>query len=529
MRATPFKFGLYILCSSILSTALACSGDAEVPDLGSAPDTGATPIDSGTSDLGTSDAGPSDTGFDAGSMEDLGAPEDTGPQDLGDPGMDAGVDLGPVDAGSDLGIDAGPDDVGPQDLGTDLGPGDTGPEDQGDPDLSTDGGPGDGGNGLDGGAPDAGPTGCPIGDEGCLCGFGLTCNDPALTCLDTSNGTLPGPQRIHVCVRECTNDLACLASIPSNTLCRPVFFGTQACVSAEVDEGRTIDMSRRRGPPMTGCAPGLVALPDYVGFGLEQDQGSCGRPCDPNAMVGGLNGCNAQYPYCNPDILNSPITPGICSLRAPGPGDTCSRSSAVLMCDSAPATLGTSGRRMQCLGLPEEIFDATDPSDEKLGGICAALCDLALPDCGHVSDPGIGPASCRAIGPSNPTLGFCSNDCNDFPNNCMNPSAFGNGSQCTGDILLNQGFTFSFCRAVNPPVIPEWDWTTAPANRCLNEPGGETRCEAGTRCFNDNLGGVCVRPCTTSSTITGCAQGINSTCDPTRIGVPTDGLGLCIP
>ncbi|MEQ8977836.1 MAG: hypothetical protein RL846_07915, partial [Deltaproteobacteria bacterium] len=385
----------------------------------------------------------------------------------------------------------------------------------------------------DGGPRDGGPPPrCPDGTEGCACTFSLQCVDPGLTCFGASPmGTAPADQ-INVCLRLCAADAECGASTIGNALCRPVRTDMRACVAAEVTEGLTIDFSRRVVNTMTGCADDLFAMPAIGGSGLgalEDDQASCGRPCDPNAVAPAPNSCTATYPYCNPDVLASVTTPGICTLRPAQSGDVCSRSSVVGLCDTASVN-GVAPSPV-CLGVPFDLVDPDDPSPMPAPGMCVVQCNLANPNCGFADDPMAGPAVCRQVRASNTTTGICSNDCGLYPSPCGRAAAFGLGSTCTGDLNFEPAFPFAFCRNVMPPTIPEYNFAGAPpaSQRCLMVPGGETRCEANTRCLDDGMGGLCIRTCSSTAAVSGCLATGNTVCDDSLIGTPTDGRGACRP
>lgn len=516
------------LWAALLATVLlaACGGEGDDAGAGDArpdatsmedtgfaqPDTGSEPEDAGLHP----DAEPVDTGLapDSGEHEDAGEPEDAGQNEDA-----AAPDAEPKDA-------AEHEDAGQhEDAATsDADAADTGAVDAGPPDT---------GVLVDAGRADGGPVGpCVDGEEGCPCGFGLTCNDPALTCFNASGTGVPPAQRVNVCVRFCQGDADCAASPVDNFLCRAVFGGEQACVTAQRGEGATVDLSRRRGPPMTGCAPGLFAFPNFAGSGLpalEDDQASCGRPCHPSAPVGAPLGCTASFPYCNPNLLTSSTAPGLCGLRAARAGDVCSQSSVVGLCDSTPGPQGATPPAV-CVGIPLDLQNPGDPSPVQRSGVCVMTCDLANPSCPFTSDPGVGGGTCRPIRASNTTTGFCSNDCTEFPSRCGGASAFGAGTTCTGSLQFELGFPFSFCRAVVPPVIPEWNFMGPPPVRCLLVPGGPARCQANTYCLNDGSGGLCIRTCDASNPgNSGCAASTvgASICDDTPIGTAFDGLGAC--
>jgi len=536
------------ICSLVVLFGAACGGSSEVdagaqdtgaqrvdtgvvPDTGVPPDTGVQPdtgvdTDSGVlpdTGVATDSGVQPDTGIqpdtgvepDTGVQPDSGVEPDTGVQpDTGiepDSGVQPDTGVTP-DAGLDAAVpDAGPDG-GMADAGLDAGQTDTGV------------------------MPDAGTPGvCTDGEEGCLCGFGLTCNDPLLTCLNVSGTNVPPANRVNICVRQCILDVQCANSVVGNTLCRNINATDKACVSQERGEAEQIDLSRRRGGVMTGCANNLFAFPPFAGSGLnslEDDQASCGRPCNPGALPGTAQACGTLYPYCNPNVLTSSSTPGVCTLRRANPGDVCSRSSVVGICDTTTSTSGNTPQSL-CLGVPMDIRDPADPSPVPAAGICALTCNLAAPDCGPASDANLGAATCRPFTAANTTTGLCSNECSRWPSTCGNLGAFSTGTTCTGDLSLEAGLDFSFCRSVMPPPIPEWDWSTASGTGCLGLAGGEARCANGTYCFNDGtgLGGVCIRTCNASAAAnaTGCQNSPvgNTRCDDTVIGTATDGFGAC--
>ncbi len=423
--------------------------------------------------------------------------------------------------------DSSPDAETPFEAAPDAGAGDTGviPPDKKDAATTDAGPPRDGGLVIDdAGAADAGMSPCPDGDEGCLCGLGGACNNPGLVCLDSSGGLVAPQDRLFLCVRTCTSDDDCSTSPVGNTLCRPVFGGSTGCVSRDVGEGELADISRLRQVPMTGCEPGLIGIPPFVGLLIETDQVSCGRPCDPNTPSG-PNACAPAFPYCNPGILNSQTTPGLCMARRAGPGDTCSRSSVIGLCDRSATD------SLVCVGIPYSIDDPADPSANKDPGMCMETCDLSAPDCSASDDPGAGPAVCRQINMANPTGGVCSNECSWFPSECARPGAFGAGSTCTRELVFEMGYPLTFCFNVMTPPIAEWDFTNPPLEPCLTATGAESRCEAGTVCGDDGSGGVCVRTCTSSLTPSGCeaTSANNHTCNDAVFTGDGDFKGACTP
>jgi hypothetical protein len=369
---------------------------------------------------------------------------------------------------------------------------------------------------------DAGMSLCPDGMEGCLCGLGGMCSDQGLACLDSSGGLVPPQDRTFLCVRPCQIDDDCLNDPVGNRICRAVFGATKGCVSAEVVEGEIATISRLSGGAMTGCEDGTIGIPPFVGLRLPEDQVSCGRPCTPGVMSG-PGACTPTYPACNDGFLNSPATPGLCMARRAGPGDTCSRSSVVGLCDNTVPNLA-------CIGIPYSILDPADPSPMPDPGMCMQSCDLGAPDCAASDDPGAGPATCRQVTTMNPMVGVCSNDCSFFPNDCQRPGAFGEGTTCTRELFFEMGFPVTFCFNVMPPPIAEWNFGAPPIERCMTSTGGEARCEAGTICADDGAGGVCVRPCKTS-TPTGCEMDPagNGTCNDDVFTGMGDGLGVCTP
>jgi hypothetical protein len=319
-------------------------------------------------------------------------------------------------------------------------------------------------------------------------------------------------------VRTCETDAECVTSPVGNLLCRAVFGGSRGCVSAEVGEGELADISRLREVPMTGCTPGTIGIPPFVGLRLETDQVSCGRPCDPNG-----NDCTPAFPYCNPGLLNSQATPGLCMARRARPGDTCSRSSVVGLCDRSETT------RVSCVGIPYSIDDPADPSAVKDPGMCMQSCDLATPDCAATDDPGVGPAACRQVNMTDTMIGVCSNDCTRFPSECEREGAFGAGSSCTRELFFEMGYPLSFCFNVMTPPIAEWDFVDAPLERCLTTTGAASRCEAGTLCADDGMGGVCIRGCSVTGAPTGCESSDNPVCNDSVFTGEGDGLGACTP
>lgn len=397
----------------------------------------------------------------------------------------------------------------------------------------------------DGGTMDAGPQ--PTGDEGQACGAGNTCNSMDLTCVDLSATNADEPH-VRICLRGCQTDGDCAMST-AGTLCRPIDFDSMACVSTEVAEGLAVNLSAAEGA-MSGCELDLLAIPSGAGsglFGLEDYQRSCARPCNP-AATSGPTACTNDYPYCNPQMLNSTTTPGLCALRRAMPGDVCSRTSVVGMCDTS-TTPGGNYPQVICVGVPIDMVDLDDPGPAPAGGgsaagLCFALCDFSpntptqglFDDCTNADDPVVGPATCKQAFSQDPDFGICSNECDIFPDTCGRPSPFGLGSSCTDPLAFDQNLdAFTFCRSVIPPVIPEWDWVNAPADPCLQVPGGEGRCEAHTRCEDNGMGGACVRYCAATSTAaTGCEAPMGqtrtaTTCDDGIIGMPTDGFGVCVP
>lgn len=386
-------------------------------------------------------------------------------------------------------------------------------------------------------------TGVPdmTGEEGYACATGNTCNDATLTCVDLSPSFRDEADRVRICIRECTTDADCTMST-SGSLCRPVEFNATGCVSAEVGEGAQTNLSASAGA-ITGCELDLLAIPPSVGSGLlalEDYNRSCGRSCHPDSPLNSPTGCDSAYPFCNPQIFNSSTTPGLCTLRRAQPGDTCSRTSVVGLCDTS-TTPGGNFPAVLCVGVPIDMVDPDDPSPMPDPGLCFALCDFtpATPtqglvnDCTHADDPTIGPSVCKQAFSDDQDFGICSSECTAFPDRCSRPGGFNLGTSCTDPLAFDQMLdAFTFCRNVLPPVIDEYDWMNAPQGRCMQEPGGEGRCPANTFCADDNMGGICVRGCSTATTSpggTGCevTTVTSTTCDDTLINAPN--LGVCVP
>jgi hypothetical protein len=519
---------LRLALALVTSLALMGCGGGDTSDSGTKVRDAAA-LDAGAADAEATDAEASDAEATDAEATDVGAFEDAAARDAESADAES-ADAESADSGTG-GTDAEPSDAGaPEDATIDASAPDASAPDAQAPDAAADAGPSDAGGGVD-----AGPAGpCVDGEEGCRCAAGQACNDPSLTCFNTSGPNRPPAQRVNICIRRCGADADCLASTIGNRLCRRTTGQQKTCVFEERAEGERIDLSRRRSTPMTGCADDLFAFPPFAGSGLTalvDDQAACGRPCSPAAPLGSRLGCTVTYPFCNPNLLTSTSAPGLCGVRPAGPGDVCSLSSAVGLCDTTPDGRGLVPSSV-CIGTPLDLINPGDPTPSAELGMCVVTCNLLAPDCSFSDDLGTGPATCVQIRAANVTTGICSNQCSLFPSSCANPGGFGLGTSCSGELQFEPNLPFSFCRAVVAPVIPEWNFRTPPVSRCLLVPGGDARCQANTFCFDDGNGGVCVRTCNAGNPqASGCQDSSvgNFRCDDTVIGLPTDGRGACIP
>jgi hypothetical protein len=382
---------------------------------------------------------------------------------------------------------------------------------------------------------DAAPPPCNEGDEGCPC---MPAANPmmmpqgdcamGLQCV-TWTGPMDNPQ-VSTCVRTCMRDGDCMTP---NTLCRPLLGSQLACVASEVADGQICNRSKRNASPMAGCKPsasciaGPITTTDATGKTVViPDQGSCGVPC------GATKPCAAPYTYCNPMILNSTVTPGICSLVQLKVGAVCGQEDITRFCDRSKDTMIAGAA---CIGTPDNA-----PNE----GVCVELCDPTHhPDTcpTTATNPGK-PSICKAVIPGMPTVGACSDECGRFPNTCTGMGV-GNGAECTPPLIFAMGATVSaaFCVDVQSPVSMQWDTPASmthpgcgPMGGAM-QPGDPLHCPSGTFCAQQNNGGNvvdlgCARGCTTSTAVAagmrGCQVGTATTCL-NGLGpnfLPTDGV-----
>lgn len=336
----------------------------------------------------------------------------------------------------------------------------------------------------------------------------LGCMDPLLTCFRaTSTSETDESQIVRLCMRLCDDDLDCELS-DENRLCREIRFGQDACVSAEVAEGETANLSRVRGP-LTGCANDLsaggtylVGVSYYVGSGLWElahDQSSCVRQCSPSDP----SDCTARAPHCTAPFFNSTERPGVCTTARKRAGASCSRADGTQMCSRDSDADG----RLVC-------WDYLGQYDDPTRGTCHQLCSVADQDCSNAHAPGQTPV-CLGVLSTSTVTGLCSDGCGRHPDNCdalgsgLNDGSPGVGMNCTYGFYRDSGATIdapdvSFCFDIVPPVLDPWDFT-ASGDNCEDL---RTSCPDGTYCEADGTTGdaFCVYGCTTATTAmqTGC-------------------------
>jgi hypothetical protein len=303
-------------------------------------------------------------------------------------------------------------------------------------------------------------------------------------------------------------------------------------VAREVADGQICDRSKRNASPMAGCKPGAsciagpITTTDATGKTVViPDQGSCGVPC------GATQPCAPPNAYCNPNILNSTATPGICSLTQLKAGAVCGQQDITRYCDRSKDTMTTGAA---CIGTPDNA-----PND----GVCVELCDPTQhPDTcpTTATNPGK-PSACKAIMPGMPRLGVCSDECTRFPNSCSG-MGIGSGAECSTPLRFGTTSTIpaAFCVDVQAPTSMQWNTPTAMSHPGCGamggpmQPGDPLHCPSGTFCFQVNNGGNvvdegCVRGCTTSTAVAagvrGCQVGTATTClNLQGSQLPTDGV-----
>lgn len=424
-------------------------------------------------------------------------------------GGDGGNDDGGV---KDGGADTGP----PPDVVPDAGPLDTGPVDAGREDT----GPRDTGPGLC----DNDLLGCPcVPDDMMPQG---SCLAAEHVCIQWSD---PGAPVVATCVRPCTaemnGDMECMGELVAGKMNRPASLcRSGTCREEEVMDGDDCVAAAPGGERLSGCRPASLCI-----FGLSDSQytGSCGRRCATGAD------CAAPNPICNPLVLNSTVTPGICSDKLRGLGSMCRSSDITGICDTR-AQFSDGGSKLFCFEIftPEgtgqcfEVCDVRNPVNER----CIASVDATR-------DP-----VCKTGLFQSPDFGLCSDECSVFPENCAAPGSEALGQNCTGDIGFQglEGVDFSWCLDVVPPVIREWDFEPANLVDCGANEGDQFRCEHGSFCLP--LGGGtplsgCIRGCnalagttTTGPQLSGCQLTTVSatTCESLEIMMIPEG-GICVP
>jgi hypothetical protein len=277
------------------------------------------------------------------------------------------------------------------------------------------------------------------------------------------------------------------------------------CVSAEVADGQICNESKRNTMPMTGCKPGASCIRGPItdqNNNVIPDQGSCGRVC------GAAVPCAAPNTYCNPNVLNSTTTNGVCAVAKLAAGAVCGQEDITRFCDRSHDTMTTG---LACIGMPDNA-----PND----GICVELCDPTHhPDTCPATSTNPGRAAvCKAVIPGMATVGVCSDECTRYPNNCTG-QGIGNGAECSPPLIFGQTSTVpaSFCVDVQTPVLMQWLKPGMNFPGCGTMQGDQLHCPSGTYCEEqaDNTGKLvthgCIRGCSTSSVVTAPMHGCTMT------------------
>jgi hypothetical protein len=358
---------------------------------------------------------------------------------------------------------------------------------------------------------------CRRDEEGCEC-----THDPAVlvgSCLDPRNVCFLWPLAPNVasdvatCVRRCPNGDADCADSIVGPYCR-----SGICMAAESGPGEVCEFSRRHGEVMAGCAPPARC---FVGAFEDPHRGSCGQPCTASPQ-NPSGGCTGARPYCNPEGI---LGGGVCSDRPRAIGGTCHRFDITRGCDTAAT------QQVACLAIPPAGPDSAIAFETASDfGICVALCDPTRANAcpALMTDPS-SRALCAALDPADPTSGICHDGCDLFPNECTGAGG-GNGASCSTIIETATGDTVQFCVEVQAPVIPAWDFLSAPES-CLTELGRPLHCEAGTYCANFAEGPSCVRTCDASlpAGADGCEVATSTAVQCRAVFLPPDPRGFCLP
>ncbi len=381
------------------------------------------------------------------------------------------------------------------------------------------------------GRPDTGPVGiCPPNTLGCDCtpdamGGPGTCASPDHACVQWSAEDEP---LLATCVKPCdfamNGDTECANEFTAGRMNRPANVCRGLCVEQEVADGQDCNRGAVRGERLSGCAAGSLCI---TGINETAYIGSCGRPCADNGD------CAAPNPVCNPNILSSTVTPGICSARRLGAGSICRPADITGQCDSTNTfPFGTPVQNVPSLNC-FSIFFGTEPL-----GHCYEISATTVPEatrCSASSD-NVLERECMTGLFQNPAICLCSDNCEGFPNNCPGMGSESNGQNCTGDIQFNgrpEDEFYSWCLDVISPVIPEWDWATNP-QPCDQAESDAYRCERGTLCLAVQQGvTACVRACDATATGTAavtCTGATRTATVCTSLGI--EGLeeaGVCTP
>jgi hypothetical protein len=384
--------------------------------------------------------------------------------------------------------------------------------------------------------------------EGGNCVPGATdqgsCIDPTNVCVTWSPQGATAP--VSTCVRPCEIAMDC-ANSAVGQVCGGVFavrdntariIAQKACVSGTVGEGETANVSLSHAPTaMTGCADDFVPIPWFFGsalFELDDDQGSCARPCGADDDC---NVPNAKGTKCVGGIFNSTVTPGLCQTRFAGKGARCSSTSAIEMCNTSSVAPGAANGSQNYICIDFGLND-TENTNGQVYGACFEVC-RATADCETRADNAMHAIACETGVFNDPTLGLCDDNCNSFPDDCPgmgSPPKVGaelRGMTC--QTLANQagtidlGFCIDVSQTLNPLLTPfDFQMGTIP-QECDMDPLG---CPDRAICLQvDQQGRTgCVYGCDSSTTapgLNGCANTGFATC--TLIAAPPGTEGVCTP
>ncbi len=338
-------------------------------------------------------------------------------------------------------------------------------------------------------------------------------NDPEMPCdgrrecvnLSSSGALNPVRRCMYPCERE--EDCSDLPCSDPRCVVLPGAETSKVCVAKVVSEGEIGDLGAS---VPTFCAPGLVAYPGLLS-GLNDGEFSCVRPCSTSAD------CTLRAPICdvNTQPSDDPNAPaGVCVSQIRGAGAHCSELSGLNTCSLNQAEHGKLVCYAPGLGYPRVAF-------LEGWGVCSQVCGRGLEgipeNCSNRHNP-TGTSTCTfSVVFDSEELGFCDDRCSNHPQSCGGPGwkPTQSGQVCTQLQVTsggNQDYDLpdlSYCVDRSAQELELWSPTSGspptPDQDCFRRP---FNCPRDTFCMRlvSRIAG-CVRGCSTTATVSGCAQG----------------------